>query len=66
MPLSKQEGMKNEKDLVYTCRKCDHRLYVSGWEDEKKMKKILKMSCPNCGEEPYNLWILTAFGVFQV
>ena len=57
--------MKKEKELVFTCRKCGHSLYLTNWKSEKQMKKLLKLDCPNCGEEPDELWILTRFDVFK-
>lgn len=53
-----------EKDLcvVCQCHKCGHLLYLDGVDDHKEMikkiKNIEKTSCPNCGEEGYENWIL--------
>jgi len=54
-----------KKDLVFTCKKCGHLLFVSDWENEKKINKILKMDCPECGEESDELWILTRLGNYE-
>lgn len=44
------------------CAKCQHNLYV----DKKKVSKVLKLDCPNCGEEPYENWCLIGEGNFDV
>jgi DNA-directed RNA polymerase subunit RPC12/RpoP len=54
-----------KKDLVFTCIKCQHLLFVSDWENEKKINKILKTDCPECGEGPDELWILTRLGNYE-
>ena len=54
------------KELILICRKCDHRLYVSGWDKKSKLKKILEEEdCPNCGEEPFENWILGGYGDYE-
>lgn len=42
---------------VFICRKCEHNLYLA----KRDIKKLLKLDCPNCGEEPYELWIFSGF-----
>ncbi|GJQ43722.1 MAG: hypothetical protein JETCAE03_32200 [Ignavibacteriaceae bacterium] len=42
------------KTYIFECYKCSHELHV----DENKLDKVIKTECPNCGEEPYRLWIL--------
>lgn len=54
-----------KKDLVFICRKCGHLVFLTGWETEKKMKKMIRLSCPECGEEGYENWILGRFGNFK-
>jgi len=47
------------KDLIFSCKKCGHELYVT-----KKISKIISLldyDCPNCGEVEEN-WILTGQG----
>jgi len=48
-------------DYVFNCRKCGHNLFVR----KKKIAKLLKTDCPNCGEESYNNWILSRKGCFK-
>lgn len=50
------------KELILVCLKCGHHLCVGGWNTEKKMKEIMKMDCPECGEESGELWIISRFG----
>lgn len=45
---------KKIKTYIFECYKCNHTLYV----DEKKLDKVLKTDCPNCGEQPDRNWIL--------
>jgi len=47
-----------EKDLIFICKKCGHNIYVS----LDKIRKLLKTECPACGEEAYDLWILSYEG----
>ena len=53
------------KDLVFVCRKCGHQVYKEEWSTEKGMKVMIKLDCPNCGEEAYENWILSRFGNFD-
>jgi len=55
--------MKKEKQIVFICRKCEHNLFMN--QKEGWLKKLLKLDCPNCGEESYELWILQGFGDFE-
>lgn len=50
------------KELVFICQKCSHIVFV----DEKKgwVKKVLN-DCPNCGEEPYENWVLRGYGNYE-
>lgn len=54
--------MKKEKpDWIFTCHKCQHQVYVG----KEKVKKMLKLDCPECGEEPYENWVLVGEGDFE-
>lgn len=52
------------KRIVFQCRKCYHNLVYDIPDDEsvdgmlKTFKRVLRKSCPNCGEEPYENWVL--------
>lgn len=48
-------------DLIFKCNKCNHEVYV----DKVKATKMLKKNCPECGEEPYENWILIGEGNFD-
>lgn len=50
-----------KKELIFICKKCGHNLYV----DPVKVKKLFKIDCPECGEESYELWILSGQGNFE-
>ena len=54
-----------KKQLILICRKCGHRLYVSKWDRELKIKKTLEGDCPDCGEEGFENWILGGFGNYD-
>ena len=54
------------KELILVCLKCGHHLCVGGWNTEKKMKEIMKMDCPECGEESGELWIISRFGDYEM
>lgn len=54
--------MKKEKpDWIFKCYKCDHNVYIT----KSSIKKILKMDCPECGEEPYENWMFIGEGDFD-
>lgn len=53
--------MNEEKDFIFQCRKCMHNLYVS----RDKFQKLLRTDCPNCGEEPDELWTLIGRGILK-
>lgn len=45
---------------VFICRKCGHNLYVEEVPNfGKKLARIAKLDCPNCGEEGYENWVLS-------
>lgn len=48
-------------DFIFKCYKCGHQVYIA----KEKAIKMLKTDCPECGEEPYNNWILTNEGDFD-
>jgi Zn finger protein HypA/HybF involved in hydrogenase expression len=48
-------------DCVFRCHKCEHEVYVS----KKKVAKMLKLDCPECGEEAFENWILVGEGNFD-
>ena len=53
-------------DIVFTCKKCGHLLFVS--QDKlniKSLSNISKKDCPKCGEEGFENWILTRGGNYQ-
>lgn len=53
--------MKDKKDWIFECKKCQHNLYVS----DEKLNKLLDTECPECGEEPVSLWILIGKGLLK-
>lgn len=52
------------KDIVFTCMKCGHLLFVSDISFEK-LVNIMNKDCPTCGEEGYENWILSRTGNFD-
>ena len=56
----------NRMYFVLGCRKCEHRLYVPLSITRGSAKSFLKKlsdiadnyDCPECGEEPYENWVL--------
>jgi DNA-directed RNA polymerase subunit M/transcription elongation factor TFIIS len=54
--------MKNE--VVFQCRKCEHLLFVKQI-NKTKLKNIMKMDCPSCGEEGYTNWVLFRMGNYE-
>lgn len=51
---------ENEQYTVFVCRKCEHNLFVKDSVNlGKKLGKICKMDCPNCGEQGEDNWILS-------
>lgn len=52
---------KKVKDVVFSCQKCSHEIYVSF--DVKGIRKMLKLECPECGEEP--CWTLQREGDYD-
>ena len=52
------------EDLVFTCRKCGHLLYVPK-ERMDKIESLPEYDCPECGEEGYENWILSRSGNYD-
>ena len=52
------------KKIIFQCHKCEHRLIVEVPNDMTTKELLCKLrglsayECPNCGEEPYENWIL--------
>lgn len=54
---------QQNKDLILICHKCDHRVYLSDWQNRLRM--MLRKHCPACGEEPDENWIFGGFGKYE-
>jgi DNA-directed RNA polymerase subunit RPC12/RpoP len=56
--------MSVNKQVVFKCRKCGYLMFI---EDigMSKIKKLLKLDCPECGEESNENWILSRIGDYQ-
>ena len=48
-------------DYIFTCRKCEHVLYVSKFA-ERKLSTLHDYHCPCCGEEGHMNWIVNGEG----
>ena len=52
------------QNIIFQCRKCMHQLIVevpdkmTKEELMQKFRKVSNLECPNCGEEPYENWVL--------
>lgn len=45
--------------VVFGCRKCDHRVYAEQAPNfHDKLYKLSGLSCPSCGEEGLENWVL--------
>ena len=55
--------MVKNKDLIFICSKCGHHLFVINGKDW--IKKLKKLNCPNCGEEPEENWIFEGLGNYK-
>ena len=53
-----------KNQVVCRCRKCDHLLFIENISISK-LKGIMNMDCPNCGEEGYENWILSRLGNYE-
>ena len=53
-----------ETDMVFSCRKCGHLLFVT--TKDKKCEDIARIlmqdDCPSCGEGSYENWIFVRMG----
>jgi len=55
-------------DLIFICKKCDHKLYITNGTKltgKELYKKLINLECPNCGEEPGELWTFEGIGNFK-
>ena len=56
-----------KQDLVFSCKKCGHLLFIVGTATEK-IKKITKLdnyNCPNCGTEREENWVYVRTGNYD-
>lgn len=58
---------KKIKDLVFSCQKCGHLLFITGSIEEKinKIASLNKFECDNCGEEGFENWIYLRTGDYE-
>jgi DNA-directed RNA polymerase subunit RPC12/RpoP len=54
--------MKTKPDWIFKCRKCNHEVYM---DKKKDIRKFLTLDCPECGEEPFENWVLIGDGNFE-
>ena len=53
----------SERYVKFECRKCEHQLFLTIPNDFtvsqvlEKLNNLKYTECPNCGEEPYRLWM---------
>lgn len=55
-------------DLVFICRKCEHTLFLSkalASNGAVIARKLMKMNCPDCGEDAEDLWIFSRIGSYK-
>ena len=54
-------------DLVFSCLKCGHLLFISGTSAQKvkKIKTLDNCSCPNCGTEREENWVYVRTGDYD-
>ena len=57
---------KKKPDIVFSCKKCEHQLYVSKGHFLTKLIEMIGGECPNCGEERYENWILSHEGNYEM
>lgn len=53
-----------KNQLVLRCRKCEHLLFVDK-VSLTRLKGIMDMDCPSCGEEGEENWILSRLGNYE-
>lgn len=65
--LDKKKVKKKNNDLVFMCKKCDHKLFITDGLHLEGMDLVYKLmaECPNCGEEPQDLWIFSGTGNYK-
>ena len=58
---------KKIKDLVFSCQKCGHLLFITGTATEKinKIASLNKCECDNCGEEGFENWLYLRTGDYE-
>ena len=52
-----------KSEFIFACKKCGHLLYVE--KDKEKIQQLLKIDCPTCGENPFELWVLIGEGNYK-
>jgi hypothetical protein len=53
-------------DIIFSCRKCGHLLFVDYKNiNPKYLIDISERDCPNCGEEGYENWVLVRAGNYN-
>ena len=53
-------------DIKFLCRKCEQHLAFVGKNEPEKIARLAKTSCPSCGEEGTENWILIGPGNYNV
>ena len=56
---------KKNPDIVFGCNKCQHEVYCASDNTDDKIRKILKLDCPKCGEEAYENWTISRMGNYD-
>ena len=56
----KQKVVKEKPDYIFQCHKCSHNVYIT----KASIMKMVKLDCPECGEEPYENWMFIGEGNF--
>ena len=57
--------------ITFRCRKCGHQLimnvdsHTTVHELAHRLEHISGLDCPNCGEEPYENWVLEGVTIDQ-
>lgn len=53
-------------DVVFSCRKCGHLLYLKKEQSAESLcKKLIHLDCPMCGEEAGENWVFQKFGNYE-
>lgn len=55
------------KDLVFSCLKCGHLLFITGTSSEKikKISRLDNCECANCGSQREENWVYVRTGDFD-